>query len=63
MAKSRDRGINTTECTDGYSLVTLPQRRGYEIPTTPCAAYGKSQQVPRIEEVVYEEINVPPAQI
>ena len=63
VAKSGDRFIKTTECVADYSLVTLPKSRDYEIPTAPCAAYGKSQQIPGVNEVVYEEINAPLARI
>ena len=68
VAKPGDPDIKTTECI-AYSPVThLPQDTEYEIPTEPCAAYGQSQQIPRVqEEAVYEVIpgeeNPPPAQI
>ena len=67
VAKPGDSEINTTECI-AYSAVThQPQSTEYEIPTVPCEAYGQSQQIPRVQEAVYEVIpgedNLPPAQI
>ena len=67
MAKSGDPDIKTTECV-AYAPVSQPYDTNYEIPTVPCAAYGQSQQIPRIQdEVTYEiipgETGQPPAEI
>ena len=67
VAKSGDADIKTTECI-AYSPVTHQlQDTEYEIPTAPCEAYGKSQQIPRVQDAVYEIIpgegDLPPAQI
>ena len=56
VAKSGDLDIKTAECV-AYSPVSHPHGMEYEIPTIPCAAYGQSQQIPRIqEEGTYEII-------